>query len=72
MKRTIVLLPVIIFVICSSCKKNYTCTCTGPIYSATSPATISTELGKMSRANAQAKCLEYSYDKSYTNCSIDN
>jgi hypothetical protein len=71
MKWPFVLLSAITFITFSSCKKNYTCTCTGPIYSATSPATISTELGKMSRGDADAKCLEYSYDKSYTNCSVE-
>lgn len=70
MKRAIVLLPAIILAAFSSCKRNYTCTCTGPIYSSASP-TVSTELGKLSKKDAQQQCYEYSFTQNYTDCSID-
>jgi hypothetical protein len=71
MKRSVVFLLAGVVVIFSSCQKSYTCTCTGPIYATTAPAEITSELGKMSKYDAESKCTQFGLDKNYTQCSAN-
>jgi hypothetical protein len=70
MKRNIVFLLVGIAILFSSCMKSYSCTCTGPIYATTAPAEVKSDLGKMSKYDAEAACANFGLDKSYTLCYI--
>ena len=52
MRKCFLLLALITSVIAMSCKKNYTCECTGIPY----VGTRTYDLGKLSKKNAQTSC----------------